>query len=354
MNTYIYTGSRTTKARNARGRGLCVYQINENGDWTIQQIVHNEENPSFQCLDSKNGYLYSVHGDLESVDSFKVNTDDGTLMYLNSIHGIGKNPVYCTISPSGDCLYVASLQGGCITVLPRNADGSLNPPVQVAKIEGKTPEAVSMAHQCIIDRTGHFLLVPTQSRNVGYAQICVFHIEADSRLTLVENYRNEAFTEPRHVAFSADNRFVYLADEKGDCIHTLAFDSDCGTLSLRGTVRSLPEQIREEAWVSGIQIDRTGHHIYVSNRTYASISVFSADLQTGALTLVQNIPAYGKTPRFLCLNQLETLLWVGNEDSDTVEQYQIEPETGILTHLKQSIFEPSPVCITEYCVSDNG
>ncbi len=352
MNTYIYTGSRTTRARNARGRGLCVYKINKHGDWEIQQTIHNEENPSFQCLDAQNGYLYSVHGDLESADAFKINQTDGTLTYLNSIHGIGRNPVFCTLSSSKDCLYVASLQGGCVTVLPRNKDGSLNPPVQVARIDGKTPDAVSMAHQCIIDRTNHFLLVPTQGRNVGYPQVCVFRIEADSRLTLVQNYRNEAFTEPRHAAFSADNRFVYLADEKGDCVHTLSFDSESGTLSLKSTVRSLPEQIQEEAWVSGIQIDRSGRHVYVSNRTYASISVFSADLQTGALTLIQNIPAYGKTPRFLCLNQAEDTLLVGNEDSDTIEQYQIHPETGILTHLDRSISEPSPVCITEYHVSD--
>ena len=57
MSTYIYTGSRTTRARNARGRGLGVYKVNEYGNWEIQQTIHKEENPSFQCLDSKNGYL---------------------------------------------------------------------------------------------------------------------------------------------------------------------------------------------------------------------------------------------------------------------------------------------------------
>ena len=48
---YAYVGCRTTKARNARGNGLVVYEIQPDGSWNEKQCLFVEDNPSYQCLD---------------------------------------------------------------------------------------------------------------------------------------------------------------------------------------------------------------------------------------------------------------------------------------------------------------
>ena len=55
-----------------------------------------EDNPSYQTLDREGKYLYSVHGDLTKVSSYKI-LPDHTLEHLNTIDIGGKNPVDVTV-----------------------------------------------------------------------------------------------------------------------------------------------------------------------------------------------------------------------------------------------------------------
>ena len=51
---YAYVGCRTTRERNARGKGLKVYRIDEStGDWNEIQCLATEPNPSYQTLDNE-------------------------------------------------------------------------------------------------------------------------------------------------------------------------------------------------------------------------------------------------------------------------------------------------------------
>lgn len=347
MKSYIYVGTRTTKERSARGSGLNIYRLMSSGEWLYAGLVQGLDNPSYQCVDETQRFLYSVHGDLQEIDAFSIHPDTGKLTLLNTIHKIGKNPVYCTLSPNQRYLYAASLQGGCITVLERNRDGSLKEAKQILTFPGRTLESVSMAHQCMFDRTGRFMFVPTQSRGSGWAQVCVCRVNPDGTLKLVYSCRDKAFTEPRHVVISPDNRFVYLADEKGDQVHILTFDTEQGVLTRTNSISALPDPLQKihTAWPSAVLIDQKGSFLYLSNRTYASISVFSIDKTSGGLSHVQNISTRGKTPRFICFAQNESVIAAANEDSDTIELFHVDPHTGILSCTGQSVRCASPVCI---------
>lgn len=67
----------TTKERNARGKGLKVFEINDKtGDWNlIQCLKTEEENPSYQTLDNEGNFLYSVHGDKTKSPAIKILED---------------------------------------------------------------------------------------------------------------------------------------------------------------------------------------------------------------------------------------------------------------------------------------
>ena len=105
---YAYVGCRTTKKRNARGKGLMVYEILPDGKWEEKQCLFVEDNPSYQCLDLEQKYLYSVHGDLTLVSSYQI-LEDGTLKHLNTIDIGGKNPVDITVDKENRRVIVATL-----------------------------------------------------------------------------------------------------------------------------------------------------------------------------------------------------------------------------------------------------
>ena len=81
---YAYVGCRTTKERNARGEGLKTYEIQPDGSWKCLQCLETEPNPSFQTLDGEGKYLYSVHGDITKVSSYRI-LKDHTLEHINTI-----------------------------------------------------------------------------------------------------------------------------------------------------------------------------------------------------------------------------------------------------------------------------
>ena len=130
--SYAYVGCRTTRERNARGKGLKVYEISEaTGEWKEIQCLETLPNPSYQAMDLEEKYLYSVHGDNTQVSSYKIEAD-GTLSALNTIEIGGKNPVFITPDRTNQYMVVAALQGGAVYVIRRNADGSLGEIVHTA------------------------------------------------------------------------------------------------------------------------------------------------------------------------------------------------------------------------------
>ncbi len=105
-----YVGSRTTALRNARGKGLSVWSIDDDtGNWTKIQTLKEQENPSYLTFDNTKNFLYSVHGDYTEVTSYAINPEDGKLTYINKITlDDGKNPVFITADKTNRYLLVAT------------------------------------------------------------------------------------------------------------------------------------------------------------------------------------------------------------------------------------------------------
>ena len=70
-----------------------------------------------------------------------------------------------------------------------------------------------------------------------------------------------------------------------------------------------------------------------------------AGYYTGWLNLIQVVPTLGKTPRFFTLSPDGHWLYALNEESDTVVQFTVEPATGRLSPIGQSVTCYSPVCL---------
>lgn len=344
---YAYVGCRTTKERNARVRGLKTYRIEENGEWTELQCLRTEDNPSYQTLDHKKEFLYSVHGDLTKLSSFRIQ-QDGTLKTLNTVEIDGKNPVFITVDKSNQYLVVATLQGGSVVVLKRNADGSIGAVTDRVKFAGKTKYSNSFIHQCIWDQKKEYLFVPAQGRIVGIGQLRVFRFHSENgTLEQTDAFTAREFAEPRHVAVHPNNRYVYLINEKGNYIMFFEFDENTGKLSPRQILPTLPETYTGNGQASAVLTDDTGEFLIGSNRIHDSLAVYRINKRTGYLINIGFVPSLGRTPRFMTFDpEQKTHLYVANEDSDTIVEMQVNAEFATVQPTGRIIRTESPVCIT--------
>ncbi len=339
---YAYVGCRTTAKRYAHGKGISVYAIDAKREWKLQSITPTLDNPAFLTLDRDRKALYTVHGDGHQVSAFKIQPD-GDLEFLNTVEAQGKNPVYAVPSFNNRFLFVATLQGGAVASLPIREDGSLGEAVSTAHLEGKPGKGVSHAHACVLDRTGKFLLVPTQARGVGYERVWVFQVDQETgKLDLVSSADSRTYDEPRHLVFSPDNRRVYLVNEKGSTLRMLAFDADKGILTPEQVVPTLPETYVGPNMASAIVMSQDGRFVYATNRIHEGIPPegedpaygafrgqetlvsYEVDKKTGMLKKPQWVSCEGYTPRFMTLTPDGKELVVANMDSDTLQFFSLE------------------------------
>jgi|GEM_PF-4947998 len=62
-SNFAYVGCRTTRERNARGKGISVFRIDETGQWQLVAVEETRPNPSFLTVEGTGRFLYAVHGD---------------------------------------------------------------------------------------------------------------------------------------------------------------------------------------------------------------------------------------------------------------------------------------------------
>lgn len=342
---FAYIGCRTTEHRKARGKGISCYQIDSHDNWTLKNITPILDNPSYLAFDKTKKFLYTVHGDFNEVSAFQLE-EDGSLTFLNTVSAEGKNPVFLTPNKTNKFMFVASLQGGAIATLPINRDGSLGQAVSVEHLEGLSADGVSHAHQCLLDNTEQYLLVPSQGRHIGYERLWVFKVDDNTgKLTRACIKDARTYAEPRHVAMSPDNKAAYLINEKGNCVTYYSFDDATGNLEPLQIISSLPETYTGQGQASASLVHPSGKFVYASNRIHESIASYRVNEHTGYLTSIGYTPILGLTPRFICFNEDATQLIVANEDSDTIRFFNIDLETGHLTFADKTITTGSPTCV---------
>ena len=344
--SYAYVGCRTTKERNARGEGLKVYEISEQtGVWNQIQCLKTEENPSFQCLDREKKYLYSVHGDFTLVSSYKI-MEDGTLKHLNTVDIGEKNPVDVTVDAANRYVIVATLQGGSLYTIERNADGTLGEVKAKFTYEGKKDGMVSMIHQCLWDQKRTYLFACAQGRINGYGQMRALKYHPETgEFTETDRFLARTWDEPRHAAVHPNNRWVYMCEEKGNKVLYFQFDEMTGKMKALQELSTVPETITGYSDASEVVVSPDGGYVLVSNRYTDSMAVYRIDQLTGYLKNIGFFPCLGKTPRFFCFGP-NGKCYVANEDSDTIVEFSFDQNTGWLVPTMNVVETGSPVCIT--------
>jgi len=340
MTRFAYVGCRTSRERNAHGKGISVYSIDPaSGAWSLVQLVERLFNPSYLAFDRTRRYLYTVHGDGSEASAFRIDPATGRVAFLNRVITGGRNPVHLMPDPSNRFMVIANhvvadgMKSG-IASLPIEADGRLGQPVDIVEFDGKTgPHRVEQPfpkpHQVQFDPRGRFIIVPDK----GCDRVVVYTLDGQGKLHAVPADWAAAreCSGPRHVAFHPGGRLAYVVNELDSTIVAYRFDPATGALRPFQLVSALPDSFTGNSRGSEIAVSADGRFVYASNRGYDSVALFATDSASGRLTARGWVPSGGKTPRFFALADDGAHLFVANEESSNIVRLTVDASRGTLS-----------------------
>lgn len=338
--TTAYVGCRTTALRQARGRGIEVFDVGADGRWDHRQTMPAGDNPSFLVVDAQRRALHCVHGDGDTVSSFRI--DGRGLLQANGTRRTeGVNPVHLAVSPGRHWLVVSNYATGSVVTLPMQDDGSLGPVLHALALPDtpgphRAQQRGAHPHQVVFDPSGQWLLVPDKG---GDAIHTLRLDEASGALALVHTLKVAPMSGPRHLAFRADGRVAWTVFELSSQVLTATFDAQTGALVPVMRTATTPDSFMGENTGAGIVLSADGRSLHVSNRGHGSVVRFSVAPGTGALVEPVWIATGGHAPRFIDAGPQNSVI-VANEDADTL----VRIDAGA-SDTSQLAATGSPVCV---------
>lgn len=338
---WIYAGSRTTRERNARGCGLTVYAVDEHcARWQAVQTI-KLVNPSYLVANTAATRLYTVHGDQSEVTALEIRAD-GRLQALGTRSTHGRNPVHLALTWGGRHLLVANYATGTLCTLPIQEDGDLGEAAALLQLPHEPgPNAHQQKgahpHQVLAVPGTGFFLVPDK----GCDRVHLVEVAPTGAIQYRGDLRARAGSGPRHGVFGAPGR-AWVVNELDSTLACLTVDVRARCLQELCVASLLPGAYQGTNQASGIALHRRHGTLYVGNRGHDSVSVMQLEGEC-RVTLRQNVPTLGSTPRFLTLTQSGEHLLVANETSDCWARFPILDD-GRLGEPSIVARAGSPVC----------
>lgn len=342
----LYVGTYTSGG----AEGIYTYRMDcRTAELTHLQTSAGIDEPSYLTFDQQGRYLYAVNELSEyqgqpsgAVSAFRIDPKTHKLKLLSQQPSRGGAPCYISLDPAGKHALVANYEGGNVTVLPVQPDGSLGEPSHT--VEHGTQDEEAHAHSILPDLNGTHIL----AADLGMDQLRIYTLD-EATGTLLPHTPTFVTLEPgagpRHIAFHPNGRFVYVINELNSTITAFTYDAQAGRLSVLQTVPALPDGFSGENACADLHLSPSGRYLYGSNRGHDSIVMYEIDAETGRLTYGFHEPTQGKAPRNFVIDPTGIFLLVANMDSDNLVTFRLEPETGRLVPTGQVLEVPSPVCL---------
>lgn len=334
----------------AAGKSEGIYDYNFNTKYattTLKAITKDVANPSYLAISPDQKFAYSVNetGNSSTISAFKYNSVSGQLTFLNKVASEGADPCYITVDNKN--VIVANYSGGSLAVFSRKTDGSLTDAIQIIKHSGKSIDPKGRqesAHVHMVKFTpDHKYLI---CNDLGEDQIYIYNYNPASKeriLTIKNVIKTNAGTGPRHITFTPNGKFAYLAHEFNGSVTAFAYFN--GTLKKIQEITTTPKDFSGKIDGADIHVSADGKFLYESNRGDANtISVFSI-LPTGILKFVERVSTLGKGPRNFSIDPSGKFLLVAHQYTDDVVIFKRNKITGKLIDSGKRINVGAPVCL---------
>jgi 6-phosphogluconolactonase len=293
-------------------------------------------------------YLYAViRSQPTRVLTYEINPATGALTQKASAPLPDSMP-YVSTDHTGRFLFTASYGGDKLAVSPIGENGLVEAEAIQVIPTGRN------AHSIMPDRTNNFVYAAT----LGANQVLQFTFDSKTgKLTANDppSVSPEAGHGPRHLAFSSDNKNLYVLNELSGHITQYAIDAGKGTLTIVDSISSVPAEAglawgvaqapvgaapapaaaapkdeKPKVWAADIQITPNGKFLYTTERTTNKIALFKVAPGTGKLTYVTNFATEAQ-PRGIRIDPTGQFLVASGEKSDRISVYKIDQGSGKLS-----------------------
>ncbi|HTV58252.1 MAG TPA: lactonase family protein [Verrucomicrobiae bacterium] len=346
----VYVGTYT----NHGSKGIYAYRFDtESGALDSLGLAVETPQPSFLAASPSGRFLYSVN-ELDQFDgkpsggvsAFSIDSATGRLTLLNQVSSLGPGPAYITLDRTGRFVFVANYTEGSVAVFRLSPDGNVGASTAYVRHDGSSvnPERQEgpHAHCVLLSPDNRFALVA----DLGLDQVFVYPFDA-SRGTLGQPriVKVAPGSGPRHLAFGANGKFVYLISEMRSTITVYSYNSSDGAMHRVQTISSLPPGFKGSSTAAEIVVHPSGKFLYASNRGDDCIAGFAVDSTKGTLAPIEYVPTGGKTPRNFAVDPSGEWLLAANQDSNNVVTFRINRKTGRLTQAGAPIEVFSPAMV---------
>jgi 6-phosphogluconolactonase len=347
----LYVGTYTDHG----SKGIYAYCFDSStGKLTSRGLAAETVEPSFLATDSSGRFLYAVNeiatykGQATgAVSAFAIQSEAGKLSLLNQVSSRDEGPAHITLDRTGKYALVSNYTLGSVAVFPLLKDGKLGEASSFVQHKGSSinPDRQKgpHAHAIALSPDNRFAVVA----DLGLDQLLVYSFDAAKGAlgTKPQITKSNPGAGPRHLAFSAASRFLYVINELQSTVVTYSYNGATGALHELQTISTLPKGFSGNNTAAEIEVHPSGKLLFASNRGDDSIAVFAIDSDTGILTHVENEPTGGKTPRNFTIDPTGSWLLAANQDSDQIVVFRIDRKTGQLTRTGEVLQVSSPNCL---------
>ncbi len=253
------------------------------------------------------------------------------------------------VDRSAMALMSAQYGGGSISTYALTDSGSLDRRVQTVEHGAGSkshPKRQQTAHPHWVGTSpdNRFVMVP----DLGKDQVLVYDFDSESgEVKWKSSVDLPAGSGPRHMKFHPSGDYVFVLNELALTLSVFRYDPESGALIPVQEISTLSESLKDKHLNSAaeIRVHPTGRFVYASNRGHDSISVFSFDLESGKLELVERESIRGAWPRNFNLDPSGRWLIAAGQRSNTLALFEVDLETGELVFARQVVNATDPTCV---------
>lgn len=345
------------------GEGIYTSSLDAKGNLAKPKLLAEQKNPSFFGIHPKLNVLYVVTETMRNdkdhpaqvvayrFATSKKDDDRGvdnsitSLERLNSQKIDGDIPCHVTIDQTGRHLIIANYLNGSVVVFGIETDGKIGAEtcnIVHEIVDGKTK---SNGHCSVIDATNRWVLVA----DLGLDRVFVYELDHKTGKLIPGSHpymELPAGSGPRHLAFSQDQRHLFIINELNMTMSSASWDPKNGKLGLLHTEATVPEGEAKKGFsTADVIAHRNGKFVYGSNRGHDSIVAMKIDSKSGKIERIGNYPTLGKTPRNFRFSPDGKTMLAENQGSDSIVVFRVDQETGALQPTGVEATVRSPACI---------
>jgi 6-phosphogluconolactonase len=330
-----------------KSEGIYIYNFDVNtADSKFKSVAKELSNPSYVAVSNNNKFLYAVsEGSSSTLGAFAFDGLKAELSFLNK-QTTGSRGA-CFVLADEKHVISANYGGGSISVFGIEANGSLTPLKQLLQHTGKSidpqkRQESAHAHQVQFTPDHKYVVCI----DLGEDQVYIYNYNREGKeqvLSINNIVKTTPGSGPRHLTFSPNGKYAYLAHEFNGSITTYAYNN--GRLNKIQEIATTDKDFSGRIDGADIHISPDGKFLYETNRGDANtISAFAIQAN-GKLKSISRISTLGKGPRNFTIDPTGKFLLVGHQYTNDVVIFERNKKTGTLKDTGKRIELNAPVCL---------